>query len=58
MLRLDQPGPGVVLVSTHELKGKVNAMLNAFFYGERAEQHARELQATAKPWLERLLASG
>lgn len=58
MLRLEQPGPGVVLVSTYALKDKVNAMLSFFFYGERAEQHSRELQATAKPWLERLVASG
>lgn len=57
MLRLDQPGPGVALVSAYPLQGMTHAVLNAYFYGESAEQHAAELRGAAKPWLERLLAS-
>jgi uncharacterized protein YndB with AHSA1/START domain len=56
-LRLDQPGPGVALVSAYDLKGKAHAMLHAYFYGENAEAHAAELRAAAAPWLERLLTS-
>jgi uncharacterized protein YndB with AHSA1/START domain len=57
-LRLDQPGPGVALVSAYDLKGQGHAMLNAYFYGEKAEVNAAQFRTAATPWFQRLLASG
>ena len=54
-VRLDQPAPGVALLSTYSLAGQTHAVLGAYFYGDRAEEHARRHVETAKPWLARLL---
>lgn len=57
-VRLDEPGPGVALISCYTHGGKASGMLSTYFYGERAEERARRHREVAQPWLERLLGQG
>lgn len=57
-VQLEEPGPGIALISSFASGGKPHGFLATYFYGDRAEQLARQHREVAQPWFERLLAQG
>jgi hypothetical protein len=53
MLKLDQPGPGIAVVSTFTHAGKSQAMLSVYLYGERAKELAERNRGPWTGWFER-----
>ena len=54
MLRLDAPGPGVLLAGIYSAGGRVNASTSLFLYGDDADERAT---ASEGPWREWLTAT-
>lgn len=58
LLRLDQPGPGIALVSAFTFDGQPQASLCVYLYGERAQELAARQQAQWTAWFDTVLPSG
>jgi uncharacterized protein YndB with AHSA1/START domain len=56
LLRLDEPGPGLVHLFAMPMEGQVLLPARVFLYGERAQALAEREQPVWQAWLERLFA--
>jgi uncharacterized protein YndB with AHSA1/START domain len=55
LLKLDQPGPGIAVVSTFAFEGKAQASLSFYLYGERAQELAERQREPWTKWFEALV---
>ena len=52
MLRLEEPGPGIALIGTHDFEGQARISMSLFFYGANAAELAKQAEPTWAAWLE------
>jgi uncharacterized protein YndB with AHSA1/START domain len=57
LLRLEQPGPGALLLGSFRHGGEAQALLMFYFYGPAAPDLAEQQRNVWGPWLERLFAN-
>ena len=55
-LRLESPAPGVALIATHDMGGKVMASVTIYFYGDAAEAQAKAGAPKWEAWLAEVVA--
>lgn len=58
LLKLDEPGPGIAVLSTFAFEGKAQASLSFYLYGERAQELAERNREPWTKWFEGVVPKG